>query len=537
MKVVLFVLMAIIAVSFAATNFVDHRSGHIVIKPTESQNSKLFLKGSAFDKVSLKNINDVQVSNIITHVMGLLPLNNEEVSGLPAASIFNKPKLNLFFSVESVSSDDLVNSKIFNSESMISIEKTFTPQDLISELTTIVTGVTPNVHGIVSSNWINPTTGHKVHAYEKSTQSSAANIAYLANASFNGKSMIISSSADKKSASATGIHTGVSSLYKDADIYTYSVRPSGSVLPIFGSNGNDKLSLTNNQVETIIYSKEFQQFILPAGWKATFSRGIFTIVDEKGNVNKIDFDQHETGSFLTELVSVFNIVKTIKTNEHFKALAADSIPDFISFDFASISRVRESQGANSDAFKFALALVEQTIQSTITQLSGVYGDRVACEIVALAPKHAFTEEQIEKLESIVGEHTHDITETLPHIYVLPESSEKVDDICQQIQSSIPSELSAQCFIHTLPVSFLQDASGSAPAPTQTPVPSDSDSSASGENPIIATQNTNRIAAFQIFLFFPIVFALFIGGGILYIMKISFTAQSDTLLYRSSQRQY
>ncbi|KAN0028716.1 hypothetical protein ACTFIV_010568 [Dictyostelium citrinum] len=534
MRVVLLVLMAIIAVSYAATNFVDNRSGHIVINPTESQNSKLFLKGSAFNKVSIKNINDVQVSNIITHVMGLLPLNNEEVSGLPAASIFNKPKLNLFFSVESVSSDDLVNSKIFNSESMISIEKTFTPQDLISELTTIVTGVTPNVHGIVSSNWINPSTGHKVHAYEKSTQSSAANIAYLANTSFNGKSMIISSSGDKKSATATGVHTGVSSLYKDADIYTYSVRPSGAILPVQGSNGNNKLSLNNNQVETIIYSKEFQQFVLPAGWKATFSRGIFTIVDEKGNVNKIDFDQHETGSFLTELVSVFNIVKTIKSDEHFKALAADSIPDFISFDFASISRVRESQGANSNAFKFALALVEQTIQSTITQLSGVYGDRVACEIVALAPKHAFTEEQIEKLESIVGEHTHDITETLPHIYVLPQNSEKVDDICQQIQSTIPSELTAQCFIHTLPVSFLGDPTDSSTA-TPTPVPNSSDSSS--EDPTIATENTNRIAAFQIFLFFPIVFTLFVGGGILYIMKISFNAQSDTLLYRSSQRQY
>ncbi|EGC28636.1 hypothetical protein DICPUDRAFT_51759 [Dictyostelium purpureum] len=522
----LLLLLLVLSVVVSAT-FVDLKSGQIVVKPKAKQNSQLFLKGSVFENNDIKNIYDTQVSNLVSNVMGLLPLNSENAEfELPNVSVFNKPKLNLFFSVESVSKDDLVNSKILNSESMINIKSNYFTQDTVSELNTIVTGVSPSSHGIPSSSWLNPT-GKKTNAFE-SNKSNAPNLAYLVNSSFNGKSLIISQSASKKLASSTGVNVDISNgIYEQSDIYTYSLRPTGSFLPINHVRKNNKLSLSNKEIETFLYTKEFQQFILPSGWKASMNSGIFSVSDSNGNIVKIDYDTFESSVILSELAAVFNTVKMIKSDAHFKQLALDSVPDFISFDFSSIASIRQKDGASSTLFKFALAMIEQTIESTYTQLSGIYGERVACEIVTLAPTSQLSQNQIDAIEEIVGEKTYDIEETLPHIYLLPKFGDKAAEVCEQLKASL-KDLSVQCNTHSaLPIHMLETE-----IEDDTPViPTNNNGT------MTQTQITNKIAAFQILLFFPIVMTIFVVGGILLIMVISSDAQKDTLLYRSTERRY
>ncbi|KAF2072196.1 hypothetical protein CYY_006493 [Polysphondylium violaceum] len=529
-SIILFFVLAATCVALAVKSdikYFENRSGDIILEPSNAQNSLLFLKGNVFGDHQINNIADTQISNLISHVMGLLPLNaNNNRKNFPSVPLFNKPKLNLLFTVDSVSQDDLVNTQFLGLNNMVSVEKTFFPLDNVAESSTIATGVTPDMHGIVSSTWVSPIDGQKIQAFNHNAQSLAANMADVLSQTFGGRSLIVSASADYKLASAHAVHKSLSKELAKGNHFGLFLNNRG-----FQSlyHRESALDLINKNIESVLYTNAFKQFVLAACCKASMSNGVFTIVNGNQQTIKFNFDEKIDRVVLSELVMLYKLVDTIKNDAHFNKLAADSIPDMLSFSFASLSNLRTLYGADSLQFVTALKMIDNAMQNAFSTLSTVYGDRVACEAVTLAPQSHFPAETREKIVQIVGKSVNHLDTTFPHFYLKSSARSQKFDFCQQINAI--EGVVAHCVEHLLDETIDSAEPTAAPADKNT-------SSASSSEPADDNQGTtSKIALFQIFLFFPIVWVCFVVGGILYMMGVSFDANRDTLLYRSTERQY
>ncbi|EGG17303.1 hypothetical protein DFA_08296 [Cavenderia fasciculata] len=463
-------------------------------------NSLLYLKGNIFNSVNFDKIKDTQISTLISHVMGTLPLNNEDRTGFPQVSLFNKPKLNLFFALDSVSKENLKSLTFLNGES-VQIEKNFYPMDSVSELTTIFSGVTPSEHGIVGANWENKY-AEKVESFSRGHLSSKINLADVQDRTFQGKSIIVSSSSNKQLAGAITAHPKPAQPFLGADART---------------------------VETLLYSREFRQFVLPEGWRAVLTSGSLKITTAAGESVTVDIDAEPFDSLLTELAVVFNTVKALGSKDYSEAVN-DAIPDLVSFAFGSLKSV-DRQG---EFFTIALAMIDRAMQSSYDQLSGLYSNRIACEVVVLNGGETIVDkETVDQINIVVGKHTYSSRiVSSPSIYLRPSSKNQREEICDQLIASVDNtKFNVHCatknsvLIRAQPANLGEDGS-SSDASNESPAQSYADMIVS-----------NQVAAFQIFLFFPIVWVLFIAGGFLLTMGISTDAQKDTLLYRNTGRNH
>ncbi|KYR00768.1 hypothetical protein DLAC_02811 [Tieghemostelium lacteum] len=520
--VLVLLLITVLAVK-SEIKAVINRSGDIIIQTPKDSSSKLFLKGNVYNGNSLTSIQDVEVSNLISHVMGLLPLNNQQKdrSSFPNVSIFNKPKLSLQFNLASISEESIKDDLTFL-QNGISIEKTFYPMDSISELATIATGVTPDVHGIVASEWF-ANGQQKVQAYGKKSQSQSANVADLLSQSFGGKSLILSSSYCKKFTAAMALHQSLSSknsygFYSNKGITIENLSQQSSHL--------SEMILTPGQVETIIYSKAFKEFVLPSDtWSLSLNSGIIQITEDNGKTFYFNLDSDTDRALLTELVMVFHTVQTLQKSEHFHKLALDAVPDMLTFSFTGHKQIGVSH-QNPEIQRLALTMINNAMKSTYESLSTVYGGKVACSVVALAPA-ASHKEYIDRIEQALDNGVSvPLSESFPHVYLPQSQKESQQEICQKVQNAI-QELKVHCIESHTYSKVLVNADANTT----------SSSSYNSQEALEASADTNQVAAFQIFLFFPILWVLFILGGALLMMKISSDAQKDTLLYRNSNRQY
>jgi len=535
-SVILFLVLAVTFVALAKSEikYFENRSGDIILQSSNVQNSLLFLKGNVFGDHEINNIDDTQISNLISHVMGLLPLNaNNNRKNFPSVPLFNKPKLNILFTVDGVAKDDLVNTQFLGLNNMIQVEKTFFPLDNVAESTTIATGVTPDVHGIVSSAWVSPVDGLKVQAFNHNAQTLSANMADVLSQTFGGRSMIISASSDFKLASVHAVHKSLSKELAKGNHFGLFLGNKG-----FSSiyHRDTALDLANKNIETVLYTNAFKQFVLASCCKASMSNGIFTIVNGKQETIKFDFDKKVDRALLSELAFLYKLVDSIQHDAHFNKLALDAIPDMLSYSFASLAKIRAVYGADSLEFVAALKMIDNAMQNTNTILSSVYGEqRVACEVVALAPQHTFPKETREKVTKIVGDNVNHIETTFPHFYLKSSARKQLSSFCSQIEQAVEG-VTVHCIEHLSAADVNED-----PTPnTSSHSAASTSSSSSGEpapTPIDNQSVTAKIALFQIFLFFPIVWVCFVIGGILYMMNVSFEANRDTLLYRSTERQY
>eukprot|EP01132_Coremiostelium_polycephalum_P002153 gene2153-2652_t len=518
--------------------YFGQRTGDIVLHSLDKQNSLLFLKGDVFKGTKITQIQDTQISNLISHVMGLLPMNDDSVdrSQYPNVSIFNKPKLNLQFTIDSFDQPSDLNKIKFLSSEGIKINTDYFPMDSVSEMTTIATGATPNVHGIIGSNWFTPI-GERVEAFTLKTQSLLANVADVLSQSFGGRSLVISLSSSNKIASANAVHPNIHA-WKAPHFNIHTSKSTGSLVSGYFNPSQikeaDQLFLSHNKIESIIYTKEFSKFALPSGWKLSLHSGIVSVSDNQGKSVNFSLDKLQDIAFLSELVGLFNTVKLMKTDAYFNKLTQDASPDFVSIAFSSVSGL----AAESDKYQSVLALINHAMEQTYSTLSGIYGGRVACQVIAMAPQQSIEPTLRSKISNIVGEHVHQES-SLPHIYIKSKSLIHSSDLCTQVKDAVGASHpnTAVFCLPTVEHARVDDddkpngsGSGSSSGSLSPPNPN--------ANATAEQADDNQIAAFQIFLFFPIFWVFFIIGGVLLMMKISSDAQKfDTLLYRSTERHH
>eukprot|EP01133_Synstelium_polycarpum_P017930 gene17930-21388_t len=491
---ILLIAITIAVVKSEIKFFADRSADIIVENPLMQQNSMLFVKGNVFDSASLASIKDTQLATLISHVMGTLSLNSESRTGFPKVSLFNKPKLNLFFSMNSVNSADLKDTLTFiKKDSVINVDKSFYPMDSVAELTTLAAGVTPEEHGIVGASWMNEN-GKKVNAYSTGANSRSlkANVADVFSQTFKGQSLILTASSSQQFVAATGVHAQAK--FAHGNSFEYDTTQSAS------------------ETESMLYTSEFTKFFLPSGWTAKLSNGELTINNGEVSI-VVSIDQAATKAFLSELAFLARTTKNLTKKGAFNGAVSDSVPDLFSFNFASMTALR-----GKPFFAFAVAMADQAMQSTYEQLSGLYGGRVACELVIM-PAVAPVDEALHKIvrDSVS---VHIASADLPNIYLKSYSKAQRQEICSKVEQSVDSSNKVHCVQGHSKTTIIDDGgagNGSTPPPPST------------------LANTNKVAAFQIFLFFPIFWVLFAIAGIILMMGISADAQKDTLLYRAARR--
>ncbi|GAM21793.1 hypothetical protein SAMD00019534_049680 [Acytostelium subglobosum LB1] len=511
------ILILILAVTFSVVRseikYFSQRSADIIIEsPIFKQNSLLFLKGNVYSNVELTNMKDVQIASLISHTMGTIPMGSDDRTGFPKLSVFNKPKLNLFFGLDGVSSADLSKASLsfLNTENAINVEKSFYPMDSVAELATVATGVTPDVHGIVGSHWETPG-AERMNAYREKAIALSANLADVLTQTYAGQSLIISGSSSSAMTGASAVHRDVAKQYPNGN---YHAVFSGAyqMQSLYGYNRDEQFKFTITDIERMLYANEFRNFVLPTGWSTKLAGDQLTIFSAVGSKVTIDIDQYS--ALLKELTFVYKTVRMFSEKNAFNGAVADSVPDMISFTFATLNGMDKE----SALYSFALQLVDKTMQSAYEQLNGLYG-RIACEVLVMPGMPAADQQLIDQIAEVAGEHIVGAA-SAPTVYLQYDSKAERQTLCDELEQVVSAEIKVHCIAHPeFDIRLLQI---------------NASSSNSYNSPDFAA-DSQATALFQVFLFLPIILVLAVIFGSLLMMRISFDAQKDTLLFRTARR--
>jgi hypothetical protein len=510
MLLVLFVLIPLIGSVFAvpaqSVPYFAGRSANIIIQPENavSDNSAILL-GKHFES-QLKTIEDTEVADLFAHVMGTQPFNVlASREGFPKGDLFQKPKATLLVTLESVDHGLFVKYALWKGYQSVGLTTSTYPANSHTMASNIATGTKPSVHGIVGEAWVLPN-GEKIDAHTSEDGSSlAANIADILTQEWDGRSLTVSASASLPLASAFA----ASSQFSHAHGYGLFLE-DGAFSTIYSHYALNPFTVTEEALQAIFKAAAFSSF-LGASVVSSNDKVMVTV-----GSTTVTFDLKSSDDYVlfAELGFVFNFLNVLETDSGVSVLVGDSVPDFYSFAFASLKGIKSTYGENSDIFVASIKLVDCAIQQTAAKLEALYG-RIVSAVVCLDTQSVVSD----KIKTTVYEsaraslqHQEDFELHFPSLYV---RNGKVAQTCQQVRSALGPLAEVHCFSS----SFDWVAEDPNILPTNTTLPD------------------LNVAAFWIFIFFPITLLLIILVGVYGLCAAGVEASKDSLLFRSAGRHH
>lgn len=337
------------------------RSGDVILKPEDIQDdSILFLQGF---QTNQNKLSDVHVAEILSSSLGgpIINPENKQIQTDPL-DIFNIHQANLFFIIDSVGSELLQqfpDLKMFQrSLQKLSLEKTNYPQDSLATLTTILSGKSPSQHGITGKSWMSPQ--GEMFAYKANALPLVASVPDIFTQLSGGKSLIISGSADFQIASTLSVHQ-----------YLIDQNPSKNVLGVYWNSEKQKLES--------LYSENHRNFTQNRQEILTRFSNHLKNLQISYPISQLS---KEKLAFIVEIEFLATFLDMLQDGE-INQLTKDSIPDFFSLGFSSLKGLKEKYGENSTEFKEAFLILDIFIDKAIKELSFLYADHLAVEIVFL----------------------------------------------------------------------------------------------------------------------------------------------------------
>lgn len=487
-----FACLFCLAASLDNISLFPGRSGHIIISPSNIQDGSILLllnNERVLHHTKENQIDEISVADLIGHLLGTPILNDEAPrKSFPTTSIFNKPTANLLVVIDGVDADQFLQLE----GQKLKLNKVAYPQDNIASLTTISSGQTPSVHGIIGSSWRQ--NGRTVYGYS-SVGSRSANFVDVLSQSFEGKSLTLSVSGDFQSASAFTVHKDLQAMMEDWNNQAfYWNTDSNRFDSLFGSNLGSSLQLSRSQIMS----------------RAT----------SRSNIELFDLKSQADFLFFAELEMVQSVVASLSSDAALSALAADTTPDAFTFVFSSIKGIVVKYGASSAQATAAASLVNELIAQAVQNMNAMYNDKLATEILVLAPS-AYDEMKTDSVRqtvyAAVGSDavSKEVFDAFfPSVYV--KESVDSESACLSVAAKLPSGYIAECNTASEYMFLTLKATNDSNNTTNTT----SDSSSSS-------------AIFQIVLWTSILLALVLAG-ILYAM-CGMADGDDTLLYRTAKK--
>lgn len=379
----------------------DGRSGDIIIRNKQSNSvlgSVSFINAQKFPTTNA--VSETEVADIITHFNGLSPFQaNRDRTNFPPANFFSKPKANLFFYVQNPSSFPL--ESLPNSQTLpISRESYYSAQSSLSQLTTLVSGVSPSVHGIVSDDFVdrvrNYPSSHISHAYGSWTQgiSYSANLADLWTLNFQGKSLVMSFSDSYQVSRALNAKPVV---MENSVSGNYGFYLNKDNLGNIYDNNINKIPITKEHI------KAFYSNSAPCG---------------------LSFDDATDFDLIAEIAIPQLLIQALTVpGSELAHYTRDEIPDLFSFGFSSLKKFGAKHGLTSDAMKCAVSSVDKSISAVLASVNEIYGEQVLAEVATV--KVETTVEPAEALKVLNNFVEIDTTSlSMPNIYLVQKLSEE-----------------------------------------------------------------------------------------------------------------
>jgi len=378
------ILSAFVVLFISATIAVSTyqgRSADLLYTPSNIQDdSFLFLmdkySGSANEQLSESNVAD-----FISYLIGT-PILNPSASreNFPQVNIFEKDRANVLIVVDGVGADmvDSLQLKTLQQKGQrFNIVKEFYPQDNVASLTTMFTGYGPEVHGIVNKTWISDEEG-KVLAYSNlysSTQ--VVNVADVVSSTFNGRSLIVSASADAQIASIFAVNRFANQLAENAYSYHYCEK-SGAFKNVREASIANVPS-THDDLINAIASQVYPMRNKADSIKFSADTNEVAVSMPADNVHtKFDLSTKEDLMFFSEIVLAQSIVSSLN-DVNTIALVNDANPDLFTFAFSSVKALERLYGSDSAQVKAAVLILDGVIAKLAADLKTLYG-RVAVEV-------------------------------------------------------------------------------------------------------------------------------------------------------------
>eukprot|EP01101_Sappina_pedata_P003549 TRINITY_DN1427_c0_g1_i1.p1 TRINITY_DN1427_c0_g1~~TRINITY_DN1427_c0_g1_i1.p1 ORF type:complete len:523 (-),score=284.04 TRINITY_DN1427_c0_g1_i1:117-1685(-) len=326
-------------------------------------------------------INDTEIADLISHFMSAGALNGAaNRSQYPAVDVFAPAKANLLISVDYLGADS--NSELANIGQVVSINKTAYPMSPISYLTTIATGVTPSVHGIVSSFWRE--FDEIIKAYTAEGQSLIGNFADFLSQNTQGKSAVVSISANNQQAIALCSHQLNVAREPTSNNFCYTWDAASNKVKAI-SAPSEKLSLLSKaQIWTALTQQDstLAKILASAGISvADIKTNVARLsLKSEGAVSEFDLNTEEDLSFAVELSMIADLIARLRLGAY-KSLIKDSAPDHFAVAISTLRTIALKFGEQSAHFAVAIKSVDALSKALIQEIETAYEDKAAVEVI------------------------------------------------------------------------------------------------------------------------------------------------------------
>jgi len=462
-------LLLLIAASWAAVpaGYYEGRSGNIILEPKNLQNSKLLLINSKTSEAL--EIPETQIGNLIAHLLGLSPLdsNNLLKTDLKATTLFRKSAANLFVALDSLTSD-LENLISLRAKGQVGtlLTESF-PNDGVSALTTFVSSLPPASHGIIGATW--PSLQGPVSAYHANAVPSVPSVADSLSLAFSGQSLTVAFSGNFELASAMGVHQYLHHSHPTWNNYAYFYsRENRRIENVYSSSSPSGFGGLEGNVHSILaklprFAALFNSPDLVASFDA--SSEIFSVQLPENLQVSFNLKNREDWLLFVELTSIMSVMESLNT-EPLSELVRDQIPDSYFFAISALKEIQRFYGIDSAEAKAAMRLIDAILSKFISVLVSFYGeDGLSGQVVSIRDLNTYSLQQNIPLKNKVNTILYNYLDQsvfdsyFPAYYLedfAGENNQLIDELCEEIRATVEVDsIDVHCFDST-PEIYLRD---------------------------------------------------------------------------------
>jgi hypothetical protein len=396
-----------------SNSFFAGRSGDIVIHDKKTSNSLGFAVFYNHKDIS-SQIQETEVGDIISHLMGTTPLNSQRSRAhFPKTDFFNKPKANLLFFLNSNHVGQL---KTFSEETQTPILRETYPAQTVPNLVSMLSGRTPSSHGIIANQWKDAASSSLIEANSEwdSAGSFSSNLQDIFTLTFGGRSLVISAAGARDI--ARSLSAKPYTLPAKSNNYGVYLKHGKNATSVY-AKGNGKFSITYEQISEIFGGETVQ-----------------------GDKCSLSMNKEAEFGLLAEVAFVEYVVRMLNADHEINALTVDDVPDMFSFGFTGLNKIEATYGADSAEMKCALDLVDSTMSKAIEGIKSVYGNILTEALVVSPDGDKISTEVIDKLKEAVPAgliERSNIRKFYPNLY-LTESipAAKKERLCASISNAL-----------------------------------------------------------------------------------------------------
>jgi hypothetical protein len=390
--------------------FHESHTPDIVIVPKNAQDDdSLLLLRAGEAQYKKDTIEDVEVADLVSHLLSTQPLSQHSRSALPPIDPFDKPQANLLITVDGAG-EDTVDAKTVEGAQKLKLKKTSSPFEIASFLETISTGATPDVHGV--------TARRASPLADTASASLLLNFADVLSQSTDGNSLSLSLSSSSLSASlAPHVHESqANSGFLSFNTTTMEVKGHGKCSSHFRQK--------KEQLVNVLAKLPYVSLI----------GNSFTISLPDTAPVVYELNKEEDLMFAMELSLSELLAEKLEKAEDLKMLVNDEYPDSLAITYTSLRKLKHSKQEKQTV---ARAFLLNHVNNLIQRINTIYSGRLSSQVLLVgSPRSCPFASLAQQLPSYIEKRQ------LPYVFTKDSEYERV---CRELTDALANtEYEVQC---------------------------------------------------------------------------------------------